>query len=326
MKYRIKRDCLTFYHCMSRISGQQMLLGDAEKAHMRQLIRRVEGFTGVNVLTYAVMTNHFHVLLEEPERDAVVDDAELERRLACLYREDELAEIHARWALWEAQGAMDALFLDKQRYRGRMHDISEFMKQVKQRFSRWYNRLNGRKGSLWDARFKSVVVEQGTPLRVVSAYIEMNPVRAGMVDEPGTYDFCGLGDAIRGSEMARRGIRRVAESIMADGADWEKVAVCYLERVLMYGDDRLQPERLRVKDEALRGKLARKEQLTDFERLLCRCRYFTDGRVIGYRAFVEEYYCENRAHFGPKRETGARKVKGGWRNIYAVRDLLDWGP
>ncbi|NCD33053.1 MAG: transposase, partial [Spartobacteria bacterium] len=74
---RIKRDELAYYHCMTRVVGRQMLLGEAEKEHMRVLIRRVEGFSGVRVLTYALMTNHIHLLLEEPDRATVVDDGEL---------------------------------------------------------------------------------------------------------------------------------------------------------------------------------------------------------------------------------------------------------
>ncbi|NCD34710.1 MAG: transposase, partial [Spartobacteria bacterium] len=183
---RIKRDHLAYYHCMSRIVGREMLLGTQEKEHIRRLIRRVEGFTGVHVLTYAVMTNHIHVLLEEPERDAVqsMTDEELMRRLSYLYTEAELDEIKVRWVEWEMVGLVDLVMEDKQRYLVRMHDISEFMKQVKQRFSCWYNRHHGRYGTLWDRRFKSVLVEDGVALRTMAAYIEMNPVRAGMVDDP----------------------------------------------------------------------------------------------------------------------------------------------
>ncbi|NCD34058.1 MAG: hypothetical protein EOL87_11690, partial [Spartobacteria bacterium] len=126
---RIKREHLAYYHCMSRIVGREMLLGPSEKEHMRRLIRRVEGFTGVHVLTYAVMTNHIHLLLEEPERNAVqaLGDEELMRRLSCLYTEDEVDEIKVRWAKWELEGLVDLVNEDKGRYLLRMHDISEFM-------------------------------------------------------------------------------------------------------------------------------------------------------------------------------------------------------
>ncbi|MGA1658363.1 MAG: transposase, partial [Ilumatobacteraceae bacterium] len=63
----------------------------------------------------------------------------------------------------------------------RMGDVSEFIKLLKQRFTQWYNRRNARKGTLWEDRFKSVLVEgEGDALVTMAAYIELNPVRAGM--------------------------------------------------------------------------------------------------------------------------------------------------
>ena len=66
----------------------------------------------------------------------------------------------------------------------RMYDLSEFMKGVQQRFTRWFNRVHERTGTLWEQRFKSVIVEGGTAARVMAAYIDLNPVRAGMVADP----------------------------------------------------------------------------------------------------------------------------------------------
>lgn len=301
-----------------------MLLGDAEKEHMCRLIRRIEGFTGVRVLTYSVMTNHFHLLLEEPDRSEVVTDEEFARRMACLYSEQELDELYSMWDTWIDEGCDELVEADKQRYIARMHDISEFMKQLKQRFSRWFNRMNGRKGALWDARFKSVMVEPGTPLRVVAAYIEMNPVRAGMVVEPQFYRFGGFGEALGGCWSARKGIQKIVQTSMADVTEWESVSTEYLERILMYDEVRRHPERLCTDHDMLREKLGKRIELTDYERLLCKCRYFSDGWVIGGKAFVEAYFQENRDFFGPKRISGSRKVKGGWSGIYAAREFVDW--
>src|SRR6056297_3185806 len=56
------------YHTISRIAGGELLFGDIEKEAFRKLMRRLERFSGVEVLTYAVMGNHFHLLLRVPER------------------------------------------------------------------------------------------------------------------------------------------------------------------------------------------------------------------------------------------------------------------
>lgn len=297
-----------------------MLLGEIEKEHMHALIRRIEGFTGVRVLTYAIMTNHVHLLLEEPDRDTVISDEEFNRRMTCLYSEAELVDLKERWAMWDAA----SIEADKRRYLVRMHDISEFMKQLKQRFSRWYNQRNQRSGALWDTRFKSVLVQPGLPLRTVAAYIEMNPVRAGMEKSPHFYRYCGFGEAIGGNSKAREGIRLITKSMDATLHTWHEVSAHYLERILMYDDVRKHPEQACTDHDYLRSKLGNKLKLTDFERLLCRCRYFTDGRIIGSRAFVDAYFEEHRHDFGTRRISGARKIKGGWDALFAIRELVDW--
>lgn len=323
MKNRIKRNELSYYHCMSRVVGRQMLLGEAEKEHMRVLIRRIEGFTGVRVLTYALMTNHFHLLLEEPERDEVVGNDLFYERMACLYSEEEMEELEVRWALWREDGYEVLVQQDMQRYRDRMHDISEFMKQLKQRFSRWYNICHDRKGTLWDNRFKSVLVEAGSPLRTVASYIEMNPMRAGLCVEPQEYRFCGFGEAMGGNFCARKGIGTVVESTGLSLDGWDEISSYYLERVLMYEEARNHPEGFARYDD-VQEKVRKRIALTDAERLLCRCRYFSDGRIIGGKSFVEGYYEAHRNEFGEQRKTGARKVKGGWKDLFAVRELVDW--
>ncbi|NCD32319.1 MAG: hypothetical protein EOL87_02755 [Spartobacteria bacterium] len=332
---RIKRDHLAYYHCMSRIVGREMLLGPAEKEHMRRLIRRVEAFTGVNVLTYAVMTNHIHLLLEEPERGdvALITEKELVRRLGCLYSEEDVDVICTRWAQWKIAGLVEMVKEDQQRYLSRMHDISEFMKQVKQRFSCWYNRQNGRCGTLWDRRFKSVLVEDGLALRTMAAYIEMNPVRAGIVDDPKGYRFCGLGEAMGGTIAARRGIVRLASGVerLDDAvrakekvAGWNDASDVYWERVLMYEEVKRNPNFAMLDRDMISDKLKQRMKITDFERLRCRSRYFSDGHVFGSQDFVETFFDENSEYFSENRKTGARKMRGGWGDMYTIRDLGNW--
>jgi hypothetical protein len=122
------------------------------------------------------------------------------------------------------EGDADTLLV-RERLLARMHDLSEFMKTVKQRFSIWYNRNHGnRRGTLWMERFKSVLVEgKGNPLQTMAAYIDLNPVRAGLVEDPKDYRFCGYAEAVarsagsllrqgsggRAGQAARRGIRHI---------------------------------------------------------------------------------------------------------------------
>ena len=65
-----------YYHCVSRVVHRQMLLGTAEKEKFVQIMREYEEFCEVKVLTFCVMTNHFHILIEIPKRPEKPPSAE----------------------------------------------------------------------------------------------------------------------------------------------------------------------------------------------------------------------------------------------------------
>jgi len=95
----------------------------------------------------------------------------------------------------------------RERMLARMGDVSEFMKEFKQRFSKWYNIRHQRFGTLWAERFRSVLVEdQPGVLETVSAYIDLNAVRAGLVEDPKDYRHCGYAAAVAGDVKARSGL------------------------------------------------------------------------------------------------------------------------
>ncbi|NCD35063.1 MAG: hypothetical protein EOL87_16805 [Spartobacteria bacterium] len=180
------------------------------------------------------------------------------------------------------------------------------MKTLKHRFSFWYNRLHDRKGTLWSERFKSVLVEGGEALCTVAAYIEMNPVRAGIVTDPAAYRFCGFGEAMDGSLAAQAGVMAVVERKglafgVEVGGEWSVTAGHYYESILLYRRSRFE--------------------LLPSQAFLLRCRYFTDGQVVGSREFVEQFFKAHRDYFGSGRRTGGRKMKGEWPALFAIRDV-----
>jgi hypothetical protein len=88
--------------------------------------------------------------------------------------------------------------------------LSEFMKSVKQRFTRRHNAREGRRGTVWESRYSSVLVEEEErALRTMAAYIDLNPVRAGMVPDPADYRWSGYAEAMAGKARARRGLVRI---------------------------------------------------------------------------------------------------------------------
>jgi REP element-mobilizing transposase RayT len=204
------------YHVMSRTTGGDLLFGDTEKEAFRKLMRRMERFSGVEVLTYVVMGNHFHLLLRVPERAKFLGkfekgtreerEARLLEHLKLLYSKAYLAQLKAELAFMTENG-MDELY-DKtvQGYLDRLCSLEHFMKELKERFSRWFNKRHGRRGTLWQDRYRSILVEDGEALRTMAAYIDLNPVRAGLVDDPKDYRWCGYAEALGGSKRARRAL------------------------------------------------------------------------------------------------------------------------
>ena len=189
---------------MTRTVDGEMLFKDREKEMLRKMIWQVADFCGVEILTYCVMTNHFHVLLRVPDKQEF-DDQELMRRYKVLYPKPTKYQAESVKVLTnqlEANEAEAELF--RQKLMARMGDVSEYMKAVKQRFSVWYNRNHRRYGTLWAERFKSVLVEgKGSALQTMAAYIDLNPVRAGIVEDPKDYRFCGAEARVKGIHPRR---------------------------------------------------------------------------------------------------------------------------
>ena len=92
-------------------------------------------------------------------------------------------------------------------YFKRMWNVSLFMKVLKQRFTQWYNKQHQRTGTLWESRFSSSIIQAGGALKEVAAYIDLNPVRAKICDDPKGYRLSGYAEALGGGELAREAIR-----------------------------------------------------------------------------------------------------------------------
>ncbi|MCC6128787.1 MAG: transposase, partial [Acidobacteria bacterium] len=73
-----------FFHCLSRVVDRRFILGDPEKETFRRILRQCETFYGVRVLTYCLMSNHFHLLVEVPEPQVLTEE-EVLRRVSALY-------------------------------------------------------------------------------------------------------------------------------------------------------------------------------------------------------------------------------------------------
>jgi putative transposase len=344
------------YHCVSRVVERRFAFGPAEKEKLRAFLRMQENFSGCRVLAYCLMCNHIHLLLEVPPMPpGGLPDAELLKRLGALYAPALVAE--AAGELKRARSAgNDALAAEiHARYAYRMHDLGEFMKGWLQRFTQWFNRAHERTGGLWEDKFKSVIVEDGCAAKTVAAYIDLNPVRAGMEEDPARYRWSSYGEAMGGGakgngNKARAGLVRALRAHRGFGADarhWpgdveaeyrlmllEAGREVVEERVAMGGvpeTRRLRKGMPRERSEREIGEAAARVPGTgDAEARMAgmlghRVRYFVDGVAVGSRGFVDGVFHGCRERFGAKRKTGARRLRGGASAaagvLWSLRDL-----
>jgi len=341
------------YHLISRVVDRRFVFGDGERERFRMLMRMVENFSGCRVLSYCIMSNHFHILLEVPPMpESGLTDGEFEKRLLATQTEAGVAEVMIRLATARAEGREDVVKEIVESYTYRMHDLSEFMKSLLQRFTRWFNRTHQRTGTLWEERYKSVIVEGGVASKTIAAYIDLNPVRAGMVKDPADYRWSSYGEAIGGGakgngKKARAGLVRALRAQQGIGANAELwvngVSQEYRRLLLMGGVEKLQSRVSKSgelettrKRKGMKWEEATKEaelagEIPLAKMLRCRVRYFTDGAVIGSREFVNETFANARERFGGKRKDGARKLKGSAAPasgvLWSLRDLKkDFAP
>ena len=302
---RIKVDGTAFYHCISRTCGGEHLFR-TERTLCREaemfvwLMRRLATFCGIRILTYALMSNHYHILCEVPEPYAL-SDQELLHRIEVLYGRAQRDNVADQLRQCIEQGASNELAHEiRDRFLRRMFDISIFNKELKGRFTQWYNKCHDRFGTLWAERFKSLVVEPGNALKFVGAYIDLNPVSARLCNDPKDYRYCGYAEALaRGSPEARSGIRMILASL--ETMDWKECRSQY-RRLLLERHSR------RTASSRAFGSVESQGELPVPALLLCSLRYFTHGAILGSQLFVENELSRLKKSLGYKRNTKAKRL------------------
>ena len=343
-------------HVIGRTCGRDFLLSDSRtKLEFLRILRVYEEFLEVRVLSYVIMDNHFHLMLEIPPKKlgaaVPMSDERLLAKIKKFYSHQHYIDFFQMLTRLRDAGSDKAAEELKATYTRRMHDLSCFMQCFKMRFTQWYNKAYNRTGTMWEGRFKSVLVEDGYAARVMAAYIDLNPVRAGMVKRPEDYRWSSYGEAMkpkgdRWRALAREGLCRVMQLDQESGGRvspensaviWEKEGGPWY-RMMLFADGEevfvswpeIGEEKVRVrkgfKREEVEKVLAKGGKLSFGESLRCKVRYLNDGMVFGTRGFVDKVFLEARARFGKKRKSGARPIREvGWKekrdHLYTMRAL-----
>ena len=280
------------YHVMSRTALDGYVIGDVEKDYLFKLIKRLSSVYFTEVIGFCLMGNHFHLLVRMHPGEEYSDE-EIKKRFSLLYGDDknrnlgdrQIPSLREKWA-----------------------DLSQYVKEIKQTFSRFYNRLHNRKGFFWSERFKSVIVDKGENLINCLAYIDLNPVRAGLVENPEDYRWCSLGYHMQtnnkhGFLSLDFGLREFAVKKAT-----ERLRIY---RRFVHGKGFLEALEIQ-EDEPF--------EIGAIEKFKYRSRYFTDSGIIGTKAFVTRHYQTFKHIFSSKNEKRPKTIQG-MEGIYSLKRL-----
>ena len=326
------------YHVVSRVVERRMAFGEEEKRHFVKLMKMYAGFSGIQVVSWCVMSNHFHMLVAVPEQGELTEATVL-KRMAMIYTPAQMAEIRVKL---DARGTADARRRVLEPYIVRMGNLGAFMKALKQRFTQWFNRKHERKGTLWEDRYHSTIVEyqgyskavvgssreaaevKSHAARIVAAYIDLNPIRAGMVEDPMDYAWSSYGAAVRGDKEAVAGLRALWGGSKAEALAAHRMFIFEEGSEEKMQDGKTQDPSGKVKNRA--GIDARKVwaerqrggRLPLSVMLRLRVRYLTDGAVIGSKEFVEKITGN-----GGEAKGGKPMRFGEWGGLHSLRNLRE---
>ena len=286
------------YHIISRTALDGLPFKDVEKDELVRIIKRFSEVFAVDVYGYAIMGNHFHILVEMHPASSLSDD-EVKRRYMLLYGKSDFPE-----ALLE-------------NYRERFTNLSSYVKEIKQRFSCFYNRRHKRRGTLWGERFKSVLVEKGSTITNCLAYIDLNAVRAGIVKKPEDYRWCSIGYH---TQTGNKGDFLSFDFGLAQfGIPDEERLKEYFE-FLYYAGAMDKRGRSKISDSELKKAASNDFEMNRVKRFRLRTRYFTDSGAIGSKAFVGGVFSTFKGRFDWKRQRVPKRVSGV-EGLYSLKRL-----
>jgi len=334
------------YHCVSRVVDKRKIFGFAEKEKFVLYMREYEAFCQVHILTYCVMANHFHILVEVPEppedRGKSWSDERFLEHLATRYHDAEWLTIAAKLKKYRKDGLHRKAEKYRDSFFARMWDLSWFLRLLKQRFAQWYNyrgkpEPEKRDGYLWSDRFRSIIVENGRAARTMAAYIDLNPVRAGIVEDPAEYRWCGYGEAASGGRLAREGLRLLVFEFFAEvlgeemaakaTAKWSDAASVYRWMMFLDGEENfknLSKGRAGIPHAKVLLALAESGEFDEFELGMHRdrMRQFTEAMAMGGDEFVDAVHAlgpgagkppkPKQTSKAPKSEKRENPRPGGW--------------
>jgi REP element-mobilizing transposase RayT len=202
----VSLEATPYYHCIGRCVRRAFLWGkdsfsgrdfSHRKAWVVERLAELSEVFSMSVCAYAVMSNHYHVVLHVDRQGAEKMSAtEVLLRWSRLFN---LPYILDQFLQGHEQDAATRRVVNElvEQLRSRLSDISWFMRCLNESIARRANAEDQCTGRFWEGRFKSQAILDEAGLLACCAYVDLNPIRAGIADLPETSDYTSIQQRLR---------------------------------------------------------------------------------------------------------------------------------
>jgi REP element-mobilizing transposase RayT len=201
----IDAETTPFYHVINRcvrrayLCGEDKLTGKSFEHRRGWIVDKIKGLSAIfciDVCAYAVMNNHYHLVLKiDLNKAQSLSHRDVISRWQQLFHGNEVA---TKYMKGEGLIEGELILLDGlvAKWQERLSSISWFMRCLNEEIARKANREDECKGAFWEGRFKSQALLDEQALLACMMYVDLNPIRAGIADSLQTSDFTSIQERI----------------------------------------------------------------------------------------------------------------------------------
>ncbi len=200
-KNQVCLDSTPYYHCISRCVRRAFLCGNDEFSgqsyeHRKQWVvdklAELAGVFSIDVCAYAVMSNHYHLVLHinQPQAQVWSDEVVIERWTQLFKAPLLIDRIQKGERLIKAEQKLVTELVQK--WRSRLTDLGWFMRCLNESLARQANTEDNCTGRFWEGRYKSQALLDEQALLTCMSYVDLNPIRAGINPTPETSDYTSI--------------------------------------------------------------------------------------------------------------------------------------
>lgn len=196
----VSTELTPYYHCVCRcvrrayLCGEDRLTGqnfDHRKQWLVDRLKRLAEIFAIDICAYAIMSNHYHLVLHvDAEQAASWTEQEVIAHWSELFGISLIVSRYRRGEAGKAESNKARMLIET--WRGRLSDLSWFMRCLNEGLAREANKEDQCKGRFWEGRFKSQALLDEAALLACMAYVDLNPIRAGLAETPEASDFTSI--------------------------------------------------------------------------------------------------------------------------------------